>query len=278
MNHTLSRSTLRFTPTTGEIIPIERRGKKLLTIGYFLRLIFFGAFTGSLTEDISAGVSAATCARLLARRLRRSHQSRAQVCSRPNAAEVNQYSCMLCKTVSNRDSYEVFRLTPGTRSAIRIRPTDAIRSEAWNIFFGSMTVSPAARRFAVHSATCCSRARASAVVNHREASTFAKVVTPSRMGRVPVGSPCDRDVRVRKDSESKTVGGADARPSTIESPTKRGSWVTGGMSIVGRTEEPCSLASSFCRAFICRRCMSTSSPGSDALNVPTAAPVLHAPS
>lgn len=49
-----------------------------------------------------------------------------------------------------------------------------------------------------------------------------------------VGSGCESDVIVRKDSESRIVGAWQACERVTEVRAKRGSWERGGMSIVAK--------------------------------------------
>lgn len=108
-------------------------------------------------------------------------------------------------------------------AAIKIRPTEKNRIDVCMIFLGSSTVCPFARFSAVHCDTFRSRSNASALMKNREDSTFANVIRPRTMGSVSVGSECDREVRVRKDSESKTLGCCDNLEKTMEVPINKGS-------------------------------------------------------
>lgn len=81
-------------------------------------------------------------------------------------------------------------------------------------------------------------------MNHREDSVFARLSRPMAIGRVKVGSAWAKDVRVKKDSLSNTVGYRDSLLSITENPTKSGSCDTAGMSIVIMGEHRCSEVSS----------------------------------
>ena len=144
------------------------------------------------------------------------------------------------------------RFTPGTRAAMMIRATDRNLRLDCTIRPGSSTISPFARRCATHSSTFACLCVAAALANHRAVSTFARVMRPTTMGMVSVGSECESDVIVKNDSASRTVGGCDALLSTMLKPTKRGSCVMGGMSMVGRGVQLYCLSKSFLRASACK--------------------------
>jgi hypothetical protein len=66
-----------------------------------------------------------------------------------------------------------------------------------------------------------------------------------------VGSGCDNDMSVRKDSESKGVGSADNRDKTTDMRTKSGSCDRAGDIIEGRGRQLCSSNNCFRRAVSC---------------------------
>ena len=138
--------------------------------------------------------------RYLSPKIERDQTSRIQSSTIGYSAMSVQYA------LRDRTGWKRVRLTPGTMTAISIRPTARPRNEVCMIFFGSKTTCPLARLCAVHAATFFSLSIASVLMNHLDDSTFASVIRPNTMGSVEVGSECEREVSVKNDSESKTVG------------------------------------------------------------------------
>ena len=97
--------------------------------------------------------------------------------------------------------------TPGTTALINILPTDKSLRPDCTTFRGSKTTRPCARCSATRFCSASSRSFAAALMNQRDDSTFARVITPSAMGRATVGSGCASEVSVRNASESNAVGG-----------------------------------------------------------------------
>ena len=82
-------------------------------------------------------------------------------------------------------------------------------------------------------------------------STFAMVRSPKITGSVMVGSGWVRVDNVKKLSESNGVGSTESLNKTTVKPTKKGSWVNGGIMIEGNGLHLYCLKSSFRRAVSC---------------------------
>lgn len=141
-------------------------------------------------------------------------------------------------------------LTPGTTAPISILPTDSTLRADCTIFCGSKTISPRARFSAFRLCSRSSRSFPSALTNQRDDSTFTRVIKPSAIGNAAVGSVCASEVSVRNASESNTVGGCDSLERSMDEPTNTGSCVSGGMAIVRKGRQRCSVKSSLRRAII----------------------------
>lgn len=141
-------------------------------------------------------------------------------------------------------------LTPGTTAPISILPTDSSLRPDCTIFCGSKTISPFARFSAIRLCSCSCRSFPSTLTNQRDDSTFTRVIKPNAIGNVAVGSVCASEVSVKNASESNTVGGCDSLESNMDEPTNIGSCVSGGMAIVKKGRQRCSVKSSLRRAII----------------------------
>lgn len=134
---------------------------------------------------------------------------------------------------------------------MKIRPTEAIlKANLMNLphsNLNSFALTPFSNLASATAFLC----RFAFVINQLELSTFARVRQPRMIGSMLVRSTPDKLVNIRKDSNSKGVGGCERWPRTKEPPTKSGSCVITGRRYVLNGRQLCSLSSCLRRTANC---------------------------
>ena len=143
-------------------------------------------------------------------------------------------------------------LTPGVIAAMMMRTTESPRKVVLRTLPGCIFGFPPRRtRFFSSWFAFRTCSLSAAFRTQLPDSTFAMVRNPKITGRVMVGSGWAKVDNVKKLSESNGVGSTESLDKTTVKPTKRGSWVNGGIMIEGNGLHLYCLKSSFRRAVSC---------------------------